>query len=98
MIHAFKFLEQKAHHHPIDRLGNINGLISGVTLYPQLFHAFTSKSLEGLSLTTFILIFLNSAVWIAYAKHRKLPALLISSVLNGLSSGAIATLILVRYF
>lgn len=96
MLNPLRYLDQAKHHHPIDRLGNLNGIVSGITLYPQLFHAYTSKSLEGLSLITFSLIFVNSAIWILYAKHRKLPALLISSILNAISSLGIGILIITQ--
>lgn len=84
------------HHHPIDYLGDINGLISGITLYPQLYHAYTSNSLAGLSLTTFVLILLNSIIWIAYAIHRNLTALLVSSCLNALASFGIALILILK--
>lgn len=84
------------HHHPIDYIGDLNGLISGITLYPQLYHAYTSHSLAGLSLTTFILILLNSIIWIAYAIHRNLTALLVSSCLNALSSLGITLILIIR--
>lgn len=89
-----RFLDLQVHHHPIDILGELNGIISGITLFPQLYKAITSASLEGLSITTFVLIFLNSAVWIAYALHRKLSALFISSCLNAAASLGIALAIL----
>lgn len=78
----------------IDKLGNANGFLSGITLYPQLIQSAISKSTEGLSMITFFLILANSVIWIAYASHRKLPALLISSALNALSSACIVILIL----
>src|SRR5512133_1149587 len=96
MINFKELFNQPFHHHTIDRIGNLNGLISGITLYPQLFHALNARSLEGLSALTFSLIFINSAIWIAYAIHRKLPALLISSVLNAFSSMGITILIFLQ--
>jgi uncharacterized protein with PQ loop repeat len=94
MFNLKKLFVQPYHHHPIDQIGNINGLVSGITLYPQLFYAIYAKSIEGLSLLTFVLIFINSLVWVAYAVHRKLPALLISSALNAFSSLGISLLII----
>jgi uncharacterized protein with PQ loop repeat len=96
MFKLKKLFNQPFHQHTIDHIGNLNGLVSGITLYPQLFHALNARSLEGLSFTTFVLIFLNSAIWIAYAIHRKLPALLISSVLNAFSSLGITILIFIQ--
>lgn len=89
-------LDLRRHHHPIDYLGDLNGLISGITLYPQLYHAYASNSLAGLSLITFILILFNSIIWIAYAIHRNSTALLISSCLNAFASLGITLVLILK--
>jgi uncharacterized protein with PQ loop repeat len=79
--------------HPIDRLANANGIITGLALWPQLIKALISGSTGDLSFWAFSIIFLNSAVWTAYAWHRSLTPLKISSVLNLIASGFIIALI-----
>lgn len=74
------------HHHLIDRLALANGFVSGVALYPQVWTVFSSGSTTGVSLPTFLLILLNSIVWLLYALHRGLISLGIASVLNILAS------------
>lgn len=83
------------HKHPIDRLAKINALVSGVALYPQLFKAISTGDVFGFSLFTYILISVNSLVWLIYAMHRKLVPLLVSSILNAFAGVAIIYLILV---
>ena len=82
------------HHHPIDRIAKVNALISGIALYPQLFKVIFTGNVVGFSSLTYALIALNSLVWIVYAIHRKLPPLLISSILNCLAAFGIALFII----
>ncbi|MFH1621436.1 MAG: PQ-loop domain-containing transporter [Patescibacteria group bacterium] len=84
------------HHHPIDKIAKINALLSGIALYPQLFKIIFTADVTGFSLLTYILIALNSLVWIFYAVHRKLVPLLISSVLNLLAAFGISIFIVIK--
>jgi uncharacterized protein with PQ loop repeat len=70
------------HRHPIDRLADLNALASGFALLPQVLKSFSTRSVEDLSIATLAVIAGNSAVWLAYALHRRLPPLLVSSILN----------------
>lgn len=74
------------HHHFIDRLAFLNGFISGIALYPQVVTVLLTGSAEGVSFTTFSIIFLNSIVWMFYAIHRGLLSLGIASLLNAIAS------------
>jgi len=84
----------EVHHHFIDRLAFVNGIISGIALYPQVWAVLTTDSVAGISLSTFILIFLNSLVWLAYAIHRGLLSLGIASIFNLIASGILICAIL----
>ena len=75
------------HHHLIDRLALANGFVSGIALYPQVWSILASGSTASVSLVTFLLILLNSTVWLLYAIHRGLISLGIASVLNMVASG-----------
>lgn len=75
------------HQHFIDKLAFLNGFISGIALYPQVWTVITTKATEGLSLVSFILIFMNSFVWLIYSIHRTLISLAIASILNITASG-----------
>jgi uncharacterized protein with PQ loop repeat len=74
------------HHHVIDRIAFFNGLISGFALYPQVAVVLVGGSISGISLTTFLIILLNSIVWLLYAIHRNLISLGVASLLNGFAS------------
>jgi uncharacterized protein with PQ loop repeat len=85
-------MDSLKHHHLIDRIAVITGVFSGLALYPQVYSVITTKSTAGLSFISFSIIFVNSAVWTFYGMHRKIFALIISSVLN-----MIAAAILIFY-
>lgn len=82
------------HRHVIDRLAFLNGLVSGVALYPQAYAVLASGSAAGVSLATFLVILLNSSVWLLYAMHRGLLSLAIASLLNALASAVLVFSIL----
>lgn len=82
------------HNHFIDKLAFVNGIISGIALYPQVWAVISSGSTLGVSLPTFILIFLNSLVWLAYAVHRSLISLALASIFNLIASGILIGAIL----
>lgn len=81
------------HHHLIDRLALANGFVSGIALYPQVWAVIVGGSTVGVSLPTFLLILLNSVVWLLYALHRGLISLGIASVLNIIASGVLVATI-----
>lgn len=80
--------------HRIDQLAAVNGVVTGLALYPQLFLAIKSGSVNDLSPWAFALIFTNSIVWVAYAMHRNIKPLAIASFLNAIASGLIVFLVL----
>ena|SRR3989338_1774322 len=74
------------HHHFIDRLAFLNSFISGVALYPQVWVVLRDGVATGVSFFTFVIILLNSVVWLLYAVHRGLLSLAIASTLNIMAS------------
>lgn len=77
------------HTHLIDRLAFVAGILSGIALLPQVIVTLMSGDVGGISLTTFLIIALNSVVWVLYAMHRGLLALGIASLLNFFFSAAL---------
>lgn len=80
--------------HLIDRIANWNGIFTGLALWPQAMKAFVSASTEDLSIVAFLIILVNSAIWLMYAMHRNLRPLKISSSLNIIASVIIVGFIL----
>lgn len=80
---------QAKHRHDIDILANINALLSGFALYPQVYKVFNTGSVEDLAYSTFLIIFANSLVWLIYAQHQKIRPLFVSSMLNAAAAGYI---------
>lgn len=79
-------MDSVLHHHFIDRLAFFNGVVSGIALYPQVWVVLRDGSVEGVSLLTFMIILLNSLVWVIYAVHRGLISLGLASILNTIAS------------
>lgn len=77
------------HNHLIDKLAVVTGTISAIALLPQVAQILNATSFEYFSPITFVVIFLNSIVWLAYAIHRQLISLALPSILNILSTGAV---------
>ena len=77
------------HNHWIDKLAVLVGVISGFALYPQVFIILSGPSFDGVSITTYAIIFCNSIVWLMYSIHRALVSLAIPSILNILAAGAV---------
>lgn len=83
------------HRHLIDTIALVNALLSGVTLYPQLYLLLTAVTeTPGVSTLSFALILSNSLIWLWYGVHRKNYPLIISSSLNALAAGAIVLVLL----
>lgn len=82
-------LKAGLHTHLIDRLAIVNGLVSGLALYPQLLKIMVMRDSDSISAVTYGVIFSNSVVWVAYSAHRGLLSLLIASLLNMLASFAL---------
>ena len=77
------------HHHWIDKLAVLTGVLSGFALYPQVYIVIMSASAENVSITTYAVILGNSIVWLVYSIHRGLLSLAIPSILNILASAAV---------
>ena len=89
---------RRGHRHVIDYLADANGILAGTAIYPQLFKVMATKQVHDLAITTFVLIFVTSFIWLAYGIHRKALAILITSVMNLFGSGALVYLFfLYRY-
>jgi uncharacterized protein with PQ loop repeat len=84
----------KGHNHTVDQLANVNGIVTGLALYPQLIRALITGRVQDLSSLAFGLILINSIIWVVYAVHRRIRPLVVSSFLNIIASGAIIALIL----
>lgn len=83
------------HNHWIDKIALLNALVSGITLYPQLFLLLTTDaSSDNISALSFCLILSNSLIWFWYGIHHKTYPLIISSLLNTFASGVILILLM----
>jgi uncharacterized protein with PQ loop repeat len=81
--------EPLIHHHVIDKLAVLAGILSGIALFPQVVQITLSGSVTGVSFLTYLIVFVNNFVWLAYAIHRGILSLGISALLSIIASGAV---------
>ncbi len=80
------------HTHFIDKLAFVNGLVSGIALYPQIFNIVYNGASSDFSTLSLLLIFGNGMVWMLYAFHRRLISLFVASFLNSVAALMLLTL------
>lgn len=84
------------HNHFIDKLANINAVLSALALYPQVYTTISTGDINGVSASSFSIIFVNSVIWALYAAHRKAMPLLIASSINALAAAIIMAVIFLK--
>jgi MtN3 and saliva related transmembrane protein len=80
--------------HIIDKIADINALVNGLSLLPQVIHAYKSHDLSGISLSTFFITGCAQIIWQLYGWHRRAYPVIISSALIGVSAFIICILVL----
>jgi uncharacterized protein with PQ loop repeat len=65
----------------LDKLTFIVGVIGPFTVLPQTYTIFSTKSASGVSLTTWILIFIVTFPWILYGLAHKEKNIIVSFIL-----------------
>lgn len=65
----------------LDKLTLIVGIIGPFTVLPQIYTIFMTKSASGVSLTTWVLIFIVTFPWILYGLAHKEKNIIISFIL-----------------
>ncbi|MDO8492362.1 MAG: PQ-loop domain-containing transporter [bacterium] len=89
-------MESAEHNHFIDKLANINAVLSALALYPQVYTTISTDDITGVSAGGFTLIFVNSLIWTLYAAHRKATPLLVASSFNALAAAIITAVIFLK--
>jgi hypothetical protein len=82
-------IEALSHHHFIDKLAVVNGAVSGLALYPQIYLILALGVPNTLSSLTLWVILGNNIVWTMYGVHRSLASVTIAGVLSGFASAAL---------
>jgi len=65
----------------LDKLTFFVGVIGPFTVLPQIYSIFTTKSAAGVSLTTWLLIFIVTFPWILYGIAHKEKNIIVSFIL-----------------
>jgi uncharacterized protein with PQ loop repeat len=75
--------KQKASHYSVflDKLTFVVGIVGPFTVLPQIYSIFTTKSAAGVSLLTWVLIFVVTFPWILYGVEHKDKNIIICFIL-----------------
>jgi uncharacterized protein with PQ loop repeat len=65
----------------LDKLTFVVGVIGPFTVIPQTYSIFSTKSASGVSLTTWVLIFVVTFPWILYGIAHKEKSIIVSFIL-----------------
>lgn len=65
----------------LDKLTFVVGVIGPFTVVPQIYSIFSTHSADGVSLTTWILIFVVTFPWVLYGIAHKEKSIIISFIL-----------------
>ena len=65
----------------LDKLTFVVGIIGPFTVLPQIYTIFSSHSATGVSLTTWLLIFIVTFPWILYGIAHKEKSIIVSFIL-----------------
>ncbi len=65
----------------LDKLTFVVGVIGPFTVLPQIYSIFSSRSAAGVSLTTWVLIFIVTFPWILYGIAHKEKNIIVSFIL-----------------
>lgn len=65
----------------LDKLTFIVGVIGPFTVLPQIYTIFSTKSAVGVSLATWLLIFIVTFPWILYGMAHKEKSIIVSFIL-----------------
>lgn len=74
------------HHHLIDKLSVLNGVVTGLALYPQIYLILVSHVENTLSPMTLWLLVVNNIVWILYGAHRSIVSITVAGFLSGFAA------------
>lgn len=77
------------HHHLIDKLSVLNGVVTGLALYPQIYLILTSHVANTLSPLTLWLLVINNIVWVLYGVHRSLASITVAGLLSGFAAATL---------
>jgi len=65
----------------LDKLTFVVGVIGPFTVLPQIYSIFSTKSAAGVSLATWLLIFIVTFPWILYGLAHKEKSIIVSFIL-----------------
>lgn len=65
----------------LDKLTFIVGIVGPFTVLPQIYSIFSSRSATGVSLATWVLIFITTFPWILYGIAHKEKSIIVSFTL-----------------
>jgi MtN3 and saliva related transmembrane protein len=70
----------------VELVGLLGAFLTAITFIPQVYKAWTTKSVGDLSLTTVFIVFLSTLVWLVYGVTLILWPVIIANACIGLMS------------
>ena len=70
-------------------IGYAATILISIAFLPQVYKVWKTKSVEDISLPTFILLMGSTALWMTYAGMRSDIPLLITNIILGINQGSI---------
>ena len=67
-------------------LGLIAGTLSCITLVPQIFKSWKSKSVKDISVVSFMIVVISTLIWLVYGIWKQLPSVILTNVVVCLSA------------
>ncbi len=67
-------------------LGLVAGTLSCITFVPQIFKTWQSKSVKDISVTSFTIVVVSTAIWLAYGIIKNLPSVILTNVIVCISA------------
>lgn len=65
---------------PVEILGFLGGIITGITFLPQIYKTYKSKSVNDISISMFSLAATGNVLWLAYGIIQKSPSIIVTNV------------------
>lgn len=72
----------------LEIIGLIAGALSCFTFVPQIFKTYQTRSVKDVSLSTFVIIFISTLIWLYYGIEKNAPSIIITNIVVNLSAAA----------
>ncbi len=76
----------------LEIVGLIAGTLSCITFVPQIIKTYQSKSVNDVSITTFVIIAISNLLWLYYGVEMNSPSIILTNVVVFASATAMISM------